>query len=106
MNKSIDIYADIVLSFNGEDILINASDDTLTISAPSIGSALRTLININEHYNIEKHGKLDALLKRERWTVYANSGRFKMAILGYNSSSKLLPFLMRLARFGKRVVTI
>lgn len=91
MKKPIEIFADIVLSANGEDISVVASKNAITISMPSLRSSMKNLAFINgQRRFIENSRKFDNLLRLHGWTVYLKYGRFKVATLGSKGNLKLI----------------
>jgi hypothetical protein len=85
MDKRLDISAAMVLSINGEDFHLNASKDAIEITTPSFGSGLRTLLEIDKHHSILRLGDtVHDVLRSQGWTLYAHSGKFRLAIMGLN----------------------
>jgi hypothetical protein len=83
MAQSIDIFANMVISYNGEDMAIAASEKRILVTLASIPAGLRTLLSLEEQYNLSKHiYGYDAVLRDRGWTIFACIGPFKLAVLG------------------------
>ena len=104
MDRSIDIFADIVLSFNGEDISVDAIKDTIKVTTPSMRSGLRALLSIEEHYKFfNRANELNAALEKFGWTLYAHIGILNIPILGLKARRGFLKALFIFGRLGKMV---
>jgi hypothetical protein len=104
MDRSVDIYANIVLSFNGEDMSIDATKDSITITTPSVRSGLRALLNMQEHHRLfNRATELDATLAALGWTLYAHIGIFNIAVLGLKGRRGFLTALIFFGRLGRIV---
>jgi hypothetical protein len=94
MKQSLEIFADIVLSSNGEDFSVVASKNSITISMPSLLSGMGNLVFIiGQRRFIEKSRKLDKFLRLFGWTIYLKYGRFKLATLGSKGNFKLMEWV-------------
>ena len=97
MYNPLDIFADIVLSVNGEDISIAAAKDAITVSIPSLRTGIKTMANANGKRQLTEHvNRLDEVLRSQGWTLYFSYGRFKMATLGSKANLKLLKLFNRI----------
>ena len=102
MNKSIEIYADIVLSLHGEDVSVSAHQNELTVNTSSIVSGLQVLSALNKDRALLPLAKtINNHLEQLGWTIYAKFGIFKLAILGLKGriiTLKLLLYFGNLTR--------
>lgn len=99
MDKRIDISAIMVLSINGEDFHLNASKDAIAVATPSFRSGLRTILEIDKHHSILRLGDaLDKVFRNQGWTLYAQSGKVRLAILGLNGKRAWMAALIRFGR--------
>lgn len=104
MSASVDIFANIVLSSNGEDIHINAAGNKLTVIFPSLRSGLCALMMMNANSTMLKSiHLLDVFFKRQNLTAYVNCGWFGTAVLGSNASSKIRKILIQIVNIGKTI---
>lgn len=102
MDRSMDIFADMILSLNGEDLFIKASKGKIRVSTPSVRSGLRALLSLDEHHRIvENASRLNTALKNLGWTFYAHIGIFKFAVLGSRGRRGILSTLFLFGRVGK-----
>lgn len=102
MDRSMDIFADMILSFNGEDLFIKASKDSIRVITPSIRSGLRALLSLDEHHRVlENANRLNIALKEIGWTLYAHIGIFKFAVLGSRGRRGILKALFFFSRLGR-----
>jgi hypothetical protein len=105
MKPSVEVYADIVLSINGEDVALTAHQNELTIRPSSIVSGLHVLSILNDNRNLFTLTKsVNKYLEQLGWTIYTKVGIFKLAILGLkgkNITFKLLIFFGDLVRSVK-----
>jgi hypothetical protein len=70
MDRSMDIFADMILSFNGEDLFIKASKDSITVTTHSVRSGLKTLLSLNRHHRLIKGtAELNKALLDLCWTL-------------------------------------
>jgi hypothetical protein len=103
MDKSIDIFANIVLSFNGEDIFIDAEKDTITMSS-TFRSGLKTLISMDEHHRLfQKVAEINEIFSNLGLTLYTRTGIFKVALFGLNAGRGWLKTLFFIARTGRKI---
>ena len=102
MNMSLEIYSDLVLSANGEDIQINADGKDITVEATSMASAVKTFLIVHKEHQFYTGPKdIDVILRRLDLTVYARLGFFRAAVLGAKGKTiwlRLLIFFGRLIR--------
>lgn len=102
MNRSLNIYADMILSFNGEDLFIKATKKSIMLSTPSVRSGLRALLSLNEHHKIhEISTELNSALKEFGLTLYAQIGIFRFAVLGSRGGRSFLKALFFFGRIGR-----
>lgn len=103
----MDILATLVLSFDGEDFHLNASNRTVELTSPSVRSGLRALLSLDEHHQLFKiSNTLDAALKRHGCTVYVRSGKINLAILGSKAWRGFMTALIYLGRLSRWVGAI
>lgn len=106
-NKQYDLWVKLVLSFDGEDFHLSASNHSVELSSPSVRSGLRAMLYLNEHHQLlERSNGLNVVLKNHGWTVYAHSGHFKMAILGLKGSRFFMTALIYFGRLSRWVGAI
>jgi len=104
MDRSMAVFSDMTLSFNGETITINAEDDRITVSSPSIRSGLRALLGMDEHHDLStRSAELSAMLADLGWTLYAHAGIFNLAILGLKARRGLFNALFVFGRIGRMI---
>lgn len=102
IDSSMYIFANIVLSLNGEDILVKAAKDSITVATPSVRSGLRALISIDRHHRLlEKISVLNTNLAVLGWTVYAKIGMLNLAVLGLKGRRGFLISLLFFGRIGR-----
>ena len=107
MDRRIEIFADMVLSFNGEDLHLIASNNDFTVTPASYRSGLRALLEINKHYNLQRRrNTLNEILIRQGWTIYARSGKLKLAILGLKGRRGLMAALLYFSQLCRLAGTI
>ena len=104
MERSMEIFADIVLSFNGEDIFIKAANESITMTTPSVRSGLRALLDMDEHHGLSKRAnEVNRALTVLGWTLYAHIGILKLGLLGLNAQRGFLSALFIFGRLGRSV---
>lgn len=105
MGRKVQVYADMVLSFNGEDLVLSARCASITVTPPSLLSGLRTLNRVNAHHDLARNIKrINAVTAQLGWTLYARIGLFKFALLGTRAKGHTLTSLLLLSRlvtFGR-----
>ena len=102
MDNSVYIFAKMVLSFNGEDILVKAAKDSITVTTPSVRSGLRALISVDKHHRLlVKISMLNTNLAVLGWTVYAQIGMLNLAVLGLKGRRGFLRSLLFFGRIGR-----
>jgi hypothetical protein len=93
----VDLYADLAISFNGENFKVQAKDDQLIISYPSLRAALDYLRGLQQDpvwsVNLKK---LDMKLCNLFLTLYIQAGSMKFAFLGHKASANTLTFMLGL----------
>lgn len=95
----LDIYADLVLSFNGEDLKVHAEGNRIIVSTPSFRSGMRFLLRMLD--NPEWVGgiwELDKKLTNLFLTLYVEAGKFRFALLGLEGKTYRIALLQWLAR--------
>lgn len=101
MDKSIDIFANMVLSFNGEDIFIDAEKDSITMSS-TFRSGLKTLLSMDEHHRLsQKVAEINEIFSNLGLTLYTRTGIFKVPVFGLNAGRGWLKTLFFIARTGR-----
>jgi hypothetical protein len=101
MKKCTQIYADIVLSVNGEDMFITARENKITIVPSSFMSGLRMLSNLRKNRYLFSLAKTaNNHFKQIGWTIYAKLGIFKLAILGLKGKNVNLKLLLYFGGFA------
>ena len=102
MDSSMYIYANMVLSFDGEDILVKVAKDNITVTTSSVRSGLRALISIDRHHRLlMKISVLNTNLADLGWTVYAQIGVLNLAVLGLKGRRGFLRSLLFFGRIGR-----
>lgn len=100
----MDIFAEIVLSLDGEDIFIKVAKESITVTTSSVSSGLRALISIDEHHELLlKLNVLNKYFLIIGWAVYARIGIFNMAILGLKGRPQFIRTLLFFGRIGRMV---
>lgn len=95
----LEIYADLVLSCNGEDLKVHIEGNSIILSAPSFRSGIRTLSKMldNPHW-ARGIDELDKKLTNLFLTLYLQAGRIRFALLGLEGKSYRKSLLKWLAR--------
>ena len=107
MDSSMDIFADMILSFNGEDLFIKTSKDSITVTTHSVHSGLRALLSLDEHHRIlENANRLNTALKDLGWNLYAHNGIFRFAVLGSRARRGFLKALFFFGRTGRTLCVV
>ena len=102
MDRSLGIFADMVLSINGEYVLVKAVKDSITVTTPSVRSGMRALISIDKHHRLlEKIHVLNRIFTNLGWTVYEHMGMLNLAVLGLKGRRRFLRSLLFLGRIGR-----
>ncbi len=99
MVASVDIFADLVISFDGENLNLKAEKDCIVISAPTFRSSIRTMLRLREH-NV-RFGAIDAGLTYLGLSLYIKTGRLSFPLLGVKGNRLLLSTLLFIGRIGK-----
>lgn len=95
----LEIYADLVLSFNGEDCQVHIEGNSIVVTTSSFRSALRFLGKMSENPDwVRSLDKLDKKLTNLFLTLYVQAGRVRFALLGLEGKSYRLSLLKWLAR--------
>lgn len=95
----LEIYADLVLSFNGEDCQVHIEGNSIVVTTPSFRSALLFLRKMSENPDwVRSLDELDKKLTNLFLTLYVQAGRVRFALLGLEGKSYRLSLLKWLAR--------
>jgi hypothetical protein len=95
----LDIYADLVLSFNGEDLKVQAEGNRIIASTPSFWSGIRMLRRMSDNPEwVRAIWELDKKLTNLFLTLYVQAGKFRFALLGLEGKSYRLSILQWLPR--------
>jgi hypothetical protein len=91
----LDLYADLALSLNGENLKIQARDDQIIISFPSFGAAVDYVHGLQQDpvWSVNLR-KLDMKLSNLYLTLYIQAGAVKFAFLGHKASATTLTFML------------
>lgn len=96
----LDIYADLVLSFNGEDFQVQAEGNRIIVSTPSFRTGMRFLRRMMDNPEwVRGIWELDKKLTTLFLTLYVQFGKFRFALLGHEGKSYRLSILQWLARY-------
>lgn len=102
MDRSVDIFAKLALSLNGEDMSVDAAENRITVRPSSFRSGLRILTGFGPNFIASEHAtQINTALVKLGWTLYAHVGLFTIAIFGLKakrSSLKALSLFGRLCR--------
>ena len=102
MDRSVDIFANMILSLNGEDIFIKAEKGDIWVTSPSVRSGLRALLNLDGHHGLLKNTtELNTAFINLGYTLYAHLGIFKLALLGLKGRRGTLRALFFFGRIGR-----
>jgi hypothetical protein len=95
----LDIYADLVLSFNGEDLQVHIEGNSIIVTTPSFGSGLRFFRRMLENPEwVAGIWELDKKLTNLFLTLYVQAGRVRFALLGLEGKSYRISLLQWLVR--------
>lgn len=98
----LDIYADLVLSFDGEDLKVHMEGNSIVISSPSFRSGIRFLLKmLNNPEWVRGLEELDKKLTNLFLTLYVQAGKVRFALLGLEGKSYRVGLLKWLARHRK-----
>jgi len=102
-SPTLEIYADLVLSFNGEDLKVHIDGNNIIVSAPSIRSGMRFLLKMLDNpYWVRGLEKLDKKLTNLFLTLYLQAGKVRFALIGLEGKRYRLSLLQWLARRRER----
>jgi len=103
LSPPLEIYADLVLSFNGEDFKVLVEGNSIIVSAPSIRQGVRFLLKMLENpYSVHGLDKLDQKLTNLFLTLYFQAGKVRFALIGLEGKRYRLALLQWLARRRQR----
>jgi hypothetical protein len=95
----LDIYADLVLSFNGEDLKVHIEGNRMVVSAPSFRSGIRILLKMLDIPDwVRGLDELDKKLTNLFLTLFMQAGKVRFALLGLEGKSYRVSLLKWLAR--------
>jgi hypothetical protein len=95
----LEIYADLVLSCNGEDLKVHIEGNRIIISTPSFRAGLRALSKILANPEWARGiDELDKQLTNLFLTLFLQAGRIRFALLGLEGKSYRKSLLKWLAR--------
>ena len=95
----LEIYADLVLSCNGEDLKVHIEGNRIVISAPSFRAGFRALSKMLDNPQWARGiDELDKQLTNLFLTLYLQAGRIRFALLGLKGKSYRKSLLKWLAR--------
>lgn len=95
----LEIYADLVLSCNGEDLKVHIEGNRIIISTPSFRAGLRALSKILANPEWARGiDELDKKLTNLFLTLFLQAGRIRFALLGLEGKSYRKSLLKWLAR--------
>jgi hypothetical protein len=95
----LEIYADLVLSFDGEDCQVHIEGNSIVVTTTSFRSGMRFLRKMSENPEwVKGLEELDKKLTTLFLTLYVQAGRVRFALLGLEGKSyrlSLVKWLMR-----------
>jgi hypothetical protein len=95
----LEIYADLVLSCNGEDLKVHIEGNRIIISAPSFRAGIRALSKMLDNPQWARGiDELDKQLTNLFLTLYLQAGKIRLALLGLEGKSYRKSLLKWLAR--------
>lgn len=98
----LDLYADLAITFNGENFLLQARDDQIIISFPSFAAAMDYVRSLQQDpvWSVNLR-KLDMQLCNLYLTLYIQAGVKKFAFLGHKASGNSLTLMLGLKSFWR-----
>jgi hypothetical protein len=98
-SSTLEIYADLVLSLNGEDVKVHVEGKQIVVSTTSFRSGIRFLLKMLENPEwVQGLEQLDKNLTNLFLTLYMQAGRVKFALLGQEGKTYRVALLQWLAR--------
>ncbi len=95
----LEIYADLVLSFNGEDLQVHIEGNSIVVTTSSFRSGLHFVRKMSENPDwVRGLDELDKKLTTLFLTLYVQAGKVRFALLGLEGKSYRLSLLKWLAR--------
>lgn len=95
----LEIYADLVLSFNGEDCKVHIEGNSIIVAAPSLKAGFRFLRKMLENPEwVRGLDEVDKKLTNLFLTLYLQAGTVRFALLGLEGKSYRKSLLKWLAR--------
>lgn len=80
-----------ILSISEEDLQLIVFQNKILVTPSSFKSGLRALLKIDRHHNLLQNSTtLNKILAKQGWTVYAHSGRVRLAVLGLKGRRGLI----------------
>jgi hypothetical protein len=98
----LDLYADLAINCNGEHFLVQAREDQIIISFPSLGTAVDYIRTLQQDpvWSVNLR-KLDMQLCNLYLTLYIQAGAKKFAFLGHKASGNTLTLMLGLKSFWR-----
>lgn len=103
MFQQLDIFADVALSFNGEDIVIHGEGDRILVGTPTVASGARFLYRmLRQREWMEWLEELDSKLKAFGLSLYFQIGKMSLPLLGVKGKRRYLSSLQQLNSWERR----
>ena len=99
MPTAMNVFAELVLSFNGEEVEIHAEGDRITVLFASLPQGIRSvrrLLDMKE--SIERLQRIHSGLNHFGLSLYLKAGRVHAPVLGANAPQKIVPALINVLR--------
>ena len=94
MLNHIDVFADMVLSLDGEEIYLRGEGERLMISFPTLRQGIRSIRSLLRNRQwIEQLESLNLALKDMGLSLYFRAGPLSIPLLGLEASQRVLPTL-------------
>jgi hypothetical protein len=94
-----EIYADLVLSLNGEDVKVQIEGKEIVVSTPTFRSGIRFLVRLLDNPDwVRRLEQLDKALTNLFLTLYVQAGKVRFALLGQEGKRYRVVLLQWLAR--------
>jgi hypothetical protein len=95
----LEIYADLVLSFDGEDLQVHIEGNSIVVTTPSFRTGMHFVRKMSENPEwVRSLDELDKKLTNLFLTLYVQAGKIRFALLGLEGKSYRKSLLKWLAR--------
>jgi hypothetical protein len=106
MLTPVDVFADMVLSSDGEEVHLKGKGERLMISFPTLVHGIRSIRSLlRQRQWIEQLESFNSVLKDMGLSLYFRAGPLSIPLLGLEASQRVLPTLKDLLQRYSRVET-